>query len=297
MTNKKAFLEEEIPYGKLEKLGISRRAFLSMPKDLVDPIINGKVSPILKAHIKAKNGKTMEIPMKIQLSRDDDGSIKLLTYQRTKQIQNDFELTPRELERVKNGEVIRKELEENGIRMIVLAGFMSILSADFIRRYENAILNVHPSLIPAFCGAGFYGMKFIQLDSETNALIPKSVARVRIAEKLRDMEKIKDIELGANQKQAAQEGKPIQLNVGDQPVTVGVDLREPQGFKVVNGDMEEWNRQKKIKYDLEHEGYMGYVQTDENRWEYQKFVDKQTNKESVQTSLKKEEKKSSGLKL
>jgi hypothetical protein len=257
MTNKKAFLEEEIPYDKLEKLGISRRAFLSMPKDLVDPIINGKVSPILKAHIKAKNGKTMEIPMKIQLSRDDDGSIKLLTYQRTKQIQNDFELTPRELERVKNGEVIRKELEEDGIRK----------------------------------------MKFIQLDCETNALIPKSVARVRIAEKLRDMEKIKDIELGANQKQAAQEGKPIQLNVGDQPVTVGVDLREPQGFKVVNGDMEEWNRQKKIKYDLEHEGYMGYVQTDENRWEYQKFVDKQTNKESVQTSLKKEEKKSSGLKL
>jgi hypothetical protein len=228
-----------------------------MPKDLVDPIINGKVSPILKAHIKAKNGKTMEIPMKIQLSRDDDGSIKLLTYQRTKQIQNDFELTPRELERVKNGEVIRKELEEDGIRK----------------------------------------MKFIQLDCETNALIPKSVARVRIAEKLRDMEKIKDIELGANQKQAAQEGKPIQLNVGDQPVTVGVDLREPQGFKVVNGDMEEWNRQKKIKYDLEHEGYMGYVQTDENRWEYQKFVDKQTNKESVQTTLKKEEKKSSGLKL
>jgi hypothetical protein len=257
MTNKKAFLEEEIPYDKLEKLGISRRAFLSMPKDLVDPIINGKVSPILKAHIKAKNGKTMEIPMKIQLSRDDDGSIKLLTYQRTKQIQNDFELTPRELERVKNGEVIRKELEEDGIRK----------------------------------------MKFIQLDCETNALIPKSVARVRIAEKLRDMEKIKDIELGANQKQAAQEGKPIQLNVGDQPVTVGVDLREPQGFKVVNGDMEEWNRQKKIKYDLEHEGYMGYVQTDENRWEYQQFVDKQTNKESVQTSLKKEEKKSSGLKL
>lgn len=257
MTNKKAFLEEEIPYDKLEKLGISRRAFLSMPKDLVDPIINGKVSPILKAHIKAKNGKTMEIPMKIQLSRDDDGSIKLLTYQRTKQIQNDFELTPRELERVKNGEVIRKELEEDGIRK----------------------------------------MKYIQLDCETNALIPKSVARVRIAEKLRDMEKIKDIELGANQKQAAQEGKPIQLNVGDQPVTVGVDLREPQGFKVVNGDMEEWNRQKKIKYDLEHEGYMGYVQTDENRWEYQKFVDKQTNKESVQTSLKKEEKKSSGLKL
>ena len=39
MTNRKAFLEEEIPYDKLEKIGIDRRAFLSMPKNLVDPII------------------------------------------------------------------------------------------------------------------------------------------------------------------------------------------------------------------------------------------------------------------
>ncbi len=50
-------------------------------------------------------------------------------------------------------------LREHGIRMIVLAGFMSILSEDFIRRYENAILNVHPSLIPAFCGRGYYGLR------------------------------------------------------------------------------------------------------------------------------------------
>lgn len=73
MTNRKAFLEEEIPYDKLEKIGIDRRAFLSMPKNLVDPIINGKVSPIIKAHIKAENGKTIEMPMKIQLTHDDQG--------------------------------------------------------------------------------------------------------------------------------------------------------------------------------------------------------------------------------
>ncbi len=234
MISKYSFLEEEIPYEKLEKLGISRDAFLSMPKNLVDPIINGRVSPIIEARIKAKNGKTIAIPMKIQLSRDDDGSVKLLTYQRTKEIQNDYCLTPRELNRVKNGEVIRKELEENGIR---------------------------------------------------------------IAEKLKDMEKINHIELGANQKQQAQEGKPIELNVGDQKVVVGVDLREQQGFKVVNGDMDEWNRQMKIKYDLEHDDYMGYVQTDENRWEYQKCVNEQSKKDNVKNTVKKEEKNSSGLKL
>ncbi len=50
-------------------------------------------------------------------------------------------------------------LEENGAQVIVLAGFLSILSADFTARYPRRILNVHPSLIPSFCGAGFYGLK------------------------------------------------------------------------------------------------------------------------------------------
>ncbi len=50
-------------------------------------------------------------------------------------------------------------LEEESIDIIVLAGFLRILSADFVKRYPNRILNVHPSLIPSFCGDGFYGLK------------------------------------------------------------------------------------------------------------------------------------------
>ena len=50
-------------------------------------------------------------------------------------------------------------LERCGIQVIILAGFMSILSGDFTKRYPRRILNVHPSLIPAFCGAGFYGLR------------------------------------------------------------------------------------------------------------------------------------------
>lgn len=61
--------------------------------------------------------------------------------------------------------------------------------------------------------------------------------------------------------------------------------------------MDEWNRQMKIKYDLEHDDYMGYVQTDENRWEYQKCVNEQSKKDNVKNTVKKEEKNSSGLKL
>lgn len=50
-------------------------------------------------------------------------------------------------------------LEEKQIDIIVLAGFMSILSESFTSRYRERILNVHPSLIPSFCGAGFYGLR------------------------------------------------------------------------------------------------------------------------------------------
>ncbi len=53
-------------------------------------------------------------------------------------------------------------LEENHIDLIILAGFMSILSADFTRRCPDRILNVHPSLIPSFCGKGMYGLRVHQ---------------------------------------------------------------------------------------------------------------------------------------
>lgn len=50
-------------------------------------------------------------------------------------------------------------LEENKIDLIVLAGFLSILSEDFTRRYDHRIINIHPSLIPSFCGEGYYGLR------------------------------------------------------------------------------------------------------------------------------------------
>ena len=50
-------------------------------------------------------------------------------------------------------------LEAHGIELIILAGFMSILSADFTKRYPDRIINVHPALIPSFCGKGYYGLK------------------------------------------------------------------------------------------------------------------------------------------
>lgn len=258
MIAKSKFLEHEIPYKMLEELGISKRNVLDMPKELIEPLVNGRITPLISTRYKAENGRVVEMPMKLQLFRDDKGEVNLMTYQVHKRLEKgQFRLNEQELQRLKAGEAIKREVRENGVRK----------------------------------------QKFVQLDTETNALVMRDLAGIKVADKLRDVEKVNDIELGANQKQAAAEGKPVELSVGDQKVTVGVDLREPHGFKVVNGDMKEWERQAKIKYDNEHEGFMGYVLTDENRWEYQQVVNRSSWKEDVDVSRKKEEKKGSGLKL
>ena len=62
------------------------------------------------------------------------------------------------LPRVGFEEALEAALEERGIDLIILAGFMRILSGDFTARWPRRILNVHPALIPSFCGDGFYGL-------------------------------------------------------------------------------------------------------------------------------------------
>ena len=56
-------------------------------------------------------------------------------------------------------EKLTQELEKAEIDIIVLAGFLSILSENFVKKYDKKIINVHPSLIPSFCGDGFYGLR------------------------------------------------------------------------------------------------------------------------------------------
>ncbi len=56
-------------------------------------------------------------------------------------------------------ELVQAALDEYKIDMIVLAGFMTIFSADFTERWSERIINVHPALIPSFCGKGYYGLR------------------------------------------------------------------------------------------------------------------------------------------
>ena len=80
------------------------------------------------------------------------------------------------LERAKNHDIagfvmsdeasLLEKLAEEKIDLIVLAGFLKILSEDFIRAYEDRIINIHPSLIPSFCGKGAYGLKVHEMALE-----------------------------------------------------------------------------------------------------------------------------------
>ncbi|MBR5613816.1 MAG: phosphoribosylglycinamide formyltransferase [Clostridia bacterium] len=68
-------------------------------------------------------------------------------------------ISKKELGADKFEQALIEQLEENGIELIILAGFMCILSEGFTSKYPKRIINVHPSLIPSFCGEGFYGLK------------------------------------------------------------------------------------------------------------------------------------------
>ncbi|KGG80031.1 phosphoribosylglycinamide formyltransferase [Caloranaerobacter azorensis H53214] len=54
---------------------------------------------------------------------------------------------------------ILDELEKRQVELVVLAGYLKVLSKEFVNRYKNRIINIHPSLIPSFCGKGYYGEK------------------------------------------------------------------------------------------------------------------------------------------
>ena len=100
-------------------------------------LVSGEIALVVSNNAKAyalERAKQAGIPTKVLLKKELGG-------------QEGFE------------QALCKTLDQAGIQLIVLAGFMSILTEQFTARYPRRIINVHPSLIPSFCGAGFYGLK------------------------------------------------------------------------------------------------------------------------------------------
>lgn len=249
-----------LPYEKLALLGIDRKKADSLPQEVKEKLASGEVTPLMKVSISAKNGKVITLPLKLQMTLDKNGNPALMAYPVRAVLETernkDLRLTDQEAERLRKGEVVQKAVDVNGEKT----------------------------------------QQYLQLDPETKSVIHRKVTEVRLEQKLKDMEKINDVELGTQQKQQVREGKPIELNVGGEKVSVGVDLKEPQGFRMIKGDLKEWERQQKIRYDELHPEFVGLVQTDKNRWEYQQVVDRQSRERALKFGSAKEE-KSKGIKL
>lgn len=236
---------EQLPYEKLALLGIDREKADNLPQEVKERLVSGEVTPLMQVSISARNGDVITLPLKLQMIADKDGNPALIAYPVRAELEAErnkvLRLTPQEAGRLAKGEVIQKAVEVNGEKT----------------------------------------QQYLQLDPETKSVIHRRVTDIEIERKLKDMEKVNDIELGTQQKQQVRDGKPVELNVGGEKVSVGIDLKEPQGFKLIKGDMKEWERQQKLRYDDLHPEYLGLVMTDKNRWEYQQVVDAQSKERAL----------------
>lgn len=167
-----------LPYDKLALLGIDRDSAERLPQDVKQKLLDGEVTPLVNVSIKAHNGTTITLPLKLQLVTDKEGNPALIAYPVKKELSldkgNELKLTSQELEALRRGEVLRRPVDVDGEKT----------------------------------------QQYLQLDPETKSVIHRRVTEIEIEKKLRDMEKVNDIELGTQQKQQVREGKPVELNVG-----------------------------------------------------------------------------------
>jgi phosphoribosylglycinamide formyltransferase-1 len=115
-------------------------------------------------------------------------------------------------------EKICEALDKYEIDLIVLAGFMSILSENFTKRYEDRIINVHPSLIPSFCGKGFYGLRVHEAALEYGVKV--SGATVHFVNEIPDSGKI-----------ILQ--KAVEIKEGDTPEVLQKRIMEEAEWKIL----------------------------------------------------------------
>ena len=169
MENVMTFQAQGAVLEKLMQLGIDSEKLELMPDALKVPLLRGEVTPVFVANMETANGKVIQLPLKAQFELDENNQVQLMTYPVRKEIANELGLNPSELQRVQSGDVVRKEVHVEGERKV----------------------------------------RFIQLDKETNSLMHRDVTSVPIESELLTRDKVKDIELGANQKEALQEGKPV----------------------------------------------------------------------------------------
>ena len=246
MVNQKKFLMNEMPWKQLEKLGITEEKFLDFPKDSIDRIMTGNTSPLMKMKFVDNDGNAMKVPESLNVFQNEEGIVP----------------TKFRLLREANGKV-RVELMPRRNELNLMLGETAI-TKEQLERLKN-----QESVRTAIRKFGKDEMCYVQLDSELNILQMTNEKEVIIPNA------IGDVTIGTEIEQRLREGKPVELEVGDTKVTVGVDLNARNGFRVVEGDMDLWKQRKLEQWDRITPGVKGYWRTTENGWDYELHQDRE----------------------
>lgn len=258
MVNQKKFLMNEMPWDKLKEIGMTEEAFLDLPKDSIDRIMTGNLSPLMKMKFLDTNGNTIKLPESMRLSQSEDGVVPAKF----------------RLQREANGKVsLVLHPKKNEIDLMIGETVITEQQLKQLKEQESV-----RTLIRKY---GKDEMCYVQLDSDLNVLHMTSEKNITIPNA------IGDVTIGQEIEQRLREGKPVELDVGDTKVTVGVDLNARNGFRVVEGDMDEWKQRKLEQWDRITPGIKGYWKTSENGWEYE-LHHQQDRKMTTEQTVEKE---------
>jgi len=120
MKSDNTITPEQLPYEQLARLGIDREKADKLPQDVKERLAKGEVTPLLQVSIIARNGDTITLPLKLQMTADRNGQPALIAYPVRAEMERERNaallLTDQEVMKLKRGDVIQKNLDMNGER-------------------------------------------------------------------------------------------------------------------------------------------------------------------------------------
>ena len=229
MLSNRSFLEHEIPYRQLDKLGISKKSILALNKDILSTFMMGGFTPLLKMEVEG-NGKTYIFLGKLRMSREPKGGVSLDVLPMRTRTPNDKELRldESEMDHLRHGLILKKNVYDESNKKTTY---------------------------------------YAQLDGETNAILKVKARDVAIPSV------VKDVDINTGLREDIRNGIPVEIDADGTAYTIGIDLMEPSGYRVLQGTMDDWNALIAREWDKIHPEEIGYWLTDENGWEYRELMD------------------------
>lgn len=239
----KKFKEEEIPYEKLEKVGLSRQMIEDLPEDALDKVLSGQLSPVVPLNVTTEDGKTYESRGRFSIYVKEDGEVSARIHPVMKPIGETMQ--------------VAKVNDETG-----KVEYQDIPTSE---RYSKQVIDqlkdgkvVHDYL---YHPDGTREQAYLQLDEETNGIIGIPSEAVN-----RNLEIVNtELHLTKAEGNCLNNGGLVTYSTDeDELLTVGLDLRSPSGIRFAVGDEKKWQESKQRDWDKYELGVNGCWMTDDD---------------------------------